>query len=78
MAPHDETFSTPRSATGFALAITLAVVTFWIAGLVVELYSYNADTTMQHAAATAVQTVSTPCPVGADEPVQCAPSPDDR
>jgi hypothetical protein len=70
MDSKQETFSTPRSAMGFALAITLAMFTFWVAGLVVQLHSYSLEAPVQSAAA---QVVSDRCTADDDEAVPCAP-----
>jgi len=51
MDSRHETFSTPRSGAGFVLAITLALFTFWGAGLVFQLHSYAIDPPIQRAAA---------------------------
>jgi hypothetical protein len=68
VTPYEKTLGS-HSAAGFAIGITLAVVSFWLAGMVVELRSYAVDGSQL------TGMTSTSCPVGADDPVQCPPLP---
>jgi hypothetical protein len=71
MTPHQKTLGTPHPAAGFAIGVTLAVVSFWLAGMVVEMRSPAFDASPVQASAMTV----TSCPVGADDPAQCLPLP---
>jgi hypothetical protein len=66
MARHEQLRSTPRSPLGFALAMTLAVATLWIAGLVAEVRSYT-----EARAPAASRVVSVQCTDEAHEPTPC-------
>ena len=72
MNSEQKSSSTPRSAGGFALAITLALFTFWAAGLVVQVYSYVVEPPVQSAAAPAPQSSS--CPAVTYDAVPCEPA----
>jgi hypothetical protein len=52
------------------MAVTAAVVTLAVAGLIFELRGYAEDSAL--AQARPERTVQTPCPAGVDDPVQCA------
>ncbi len=72
MDSKQETYSTPRSASGFVLAVTLAMFTFWGGGLVLQLHSYVVDAPPRHAAAAAPVTGG--CQAEAHDAGPCKPA----
>jgi len=70
MESKQETYSTPRSGMGFVLALTLALFTFWGAGVVLQVRSYVVDPPIQRAAATPLAT----CEGKISETAPCEPA----